>query len=78
MLTYVVVLSLGGRTQLNKLKEDGMNVSLWLSSLASFCGHLAKSYSGIQVSWGGRRAQAASRDEDILKSWDKPEAPINF
>ena len=49
MLTYVVVLSLGGRTQLSKLKEDGMNVSLWLSSLAAFCGHLAKSYTGVQI-----------------------------
>jgi hypothetical protein len=49
VLTYVVVLSLGGRTQLSKLKEDGMNVSLWLSSLAALCGHLAKSYTGIQI-----------------------------
>ena len=33
-----------------KLKDDGQNVSLWLSALASFCGHLAKKYAGIELS----------------------------
>ena len=32
-----------------KLKEDGQNVSLWLSSLASVAGQLVKRYPGIEV-----------------------------
>ena len=39
VLEYVVIerLAQGGR---DKLKEDGLNVSDWLQSLASFWGHL--------------------------------------
>ena len=47
-LTFVIVEKLAeGR---EKLKDDGQNVSLWLSALASFCGHLAKKYAGIELS----------------------------
>lgn len=39
ILEYVVIerLALGGR---DKLKDDGLNLSDWLQSLASFWGHL--------------------------------------
>ena len=47
-MTFVIVEKLAeGR---EKLKDDGQNVSLWLSALASFCGHLAKKYAGIELS----------------------------
>ena len=48
VLTFVVIEKLAeGR---EKLKDDGQNVSLWLSALATFCGHLAKKYSAIELS----------------------------
>ena len=48
VLTFVVIEKLAeGR---EKLKDDGQNVSLWLSALATFCGHLAKKYAGIELS----------------------------
>jgi THO complex subunit 2 len=47
VLTFVVIEKLAeGR---EKLKDDGQNVSLWLSALATFCGHLAKKYAGIEL-----------------------------
>lgn len=49
VLTYCVVVFTGGRGQLAKLKQDGINVSLWLSSLASFCGHLTRKYPGVEL-----------------------------
>ena len=48
VLTFVIIEKLAeGR---EKLKDDGQNVSLWLSALATFCGHLAKKYSAIELS----------------------------
>jgi THO complex subunit 2 len=48
VLTFVITEKLAeGR---EKLKDDGQNVSLWLSALATFCGHLAKKYQGIELS----------------------------
>lgn len=46
ILEYVVVerLAQGGR---EKLKEDGLNLSDWLQSLASFWGHLYASFTII-------------------------------
>ena len=32
-----------------RLKEDGLNVSLWMQSLSSFCGNLYKKYPGIEL-----------------------------
>ncbi|BBM99302.1 THO complex subunit 2 [Marchantia polymorpha subsp. ruderalis] len=48
VLEYVVIerLAQGGR---EKLKEDGLNVSDWLQSLASFWGHLCKKYPSMEL-----------------------------
>ncbi|XP_021832088.1 THO complex subunit 2 isoform X1 [Prunus avium] len=48
VLEYVVIerLAQGGR---DKLKEDGLNVSDWLQSLASFWGHLCKKYPSMEL-----------------------------
>lgn len=47
-LEYVVIerLAQGGR---EKLKEDGLNLSDWLQSLASFWGHLCKKYPSMEL-----------------------------
>lgn len=46
ILEYVVIerLAQGGR---EKLKDDGLNLSDWLQSLASFWGHLYESFSPL-------------------------------
>ncbi|WJX48474.1 THO complex subunit 2 [Trifolium repens] len=48
ILEYVVIerLAFGGR---DKLKDDGLNVSDWLQSLASFWGHLCKKYPSMEL-----------------------------
>ncbi|KAJ4960752.1 hypothetical protein NE237_020662 [Protea cynaroides] len=48
VLEYVVIerLAQGGR---DKLKDDGLNVSDWLQSLASFWGHLCKKYPSMEL-----------------------------
>ncbi|KAK4484104.1 hypothetical protein RD792_011324 [Penstemon davidsonii] len=48
ILEYVVIerLAQGGR---EKLKEDGLNLSDWLQSLASFWGHLCKKYPSMEL-----------------------------
>lgn len=48
VLEYVVIerLAQGGR---DKLKEDGLNLSDWLQSLASFWGHLCKKYPSMEL-----------------------------
>ncbi|KAJ7559201.1 hypothetical protein O6H91_04G074300 [Diphasiastrum complanatum] len=48
VLEYVVLerLAQGGR---EKLKEDGLNLSDWLQSLASFWGHLCKKYPSMEL-----------------------------
>ncbi|KAL2518582.1 THO complex subunit 2 [Abeliophyllum distichum] len=48
ILEYVVVerLAQGGR---EKLKDDGLNLSDWLQSLASFWGHLCKKYPSMEL-----------------------------
>ncbi|CAM6089899.1 unnamed protein product [Calypogeia fissa] len=48
VLEYVVIerLAQAGR---DKLKEDGLNVSDWLQSLASFWGHLCKKYPSMEL-----------------------------
>ncbi|KEH24624.1 THO complex subunit 2 [Medicago truncatula] len=48
ILEYVVIerLALGGR---DKLKDDGINLSDWLQSLASFWGHLCKKYPSMEL-----------------------------
>ncbi|XP_078433738.1 THO2 [Wolffia australiana] len=48
ILEYVVIerLSQGGR---DKLKEDGLNLSDWLQSLALFWGHLCKKYPSMEL-----------------------------
>ncbi|MCO5571108.1 hypothetical protein L7F22_024840 [Adiantum nelumboides] len=48
ILEYVVIerLAQGGR---DKLKEDGLNLSDWLQSLASFWGHLCKKYPSMEL-----------------------------
>ncbi|CAN6478957.1 unnamed protein product [Victoria cruziana] len=48
MLEYVVIerLAQGGR---EKLKDDGLNLSDWLQSLASFWGHLCKKYPSMEL-----------------------------
>ncbi|KAL3684910.1 hypothetical protein R1sor_002932 [Riccia sorocarpa] len=48
VLEYVVIerLAQGGR---EKLKDDGLNVSDWLQSLASFWGHLCKKYPSMEL-----------------------------
>ena len=32
-----------------RLKDDGLNVSLWMKSLSSFCGNLYKKYPTIEL-----------------------------
>ena len=32
-----------------RLKDDGLNVSLWMQSLSSFCGNLYKKYPNIEL-----------------------------
>ncbi|KAI0514027.1 hypothetical protein KFK09_010060 [Dendrobium nobile] len=48
ILEYVVIerLAQGGR---EKLKDDGLNLSDWLQSLASFWGHLCKKYPSMEL-----------------------------
>lgn len=48
VLEYVVIerLAQSGR---DKLKDDGLNVSDWLQSLASFWGHLCKKYPSMEL-----------------------------
>ncbi|XP_031492162.1 THO complex subunit 2 isoform X2 [Nymphaea colorata] len=48
MLEYVVIerLAQGGR---EKIKDDGLNLSDWLQSLASFWGHLCKKYPSMEL-----------------------------
>ncbi|KAI4313667.1 hypothetical protein L6164_026626 [Bauhinia variegata] len=48
ILEYVVMerLALAGR---DKLKDDGLNLSDWLQSLASFWGHLCKKYPSMEL-----------------------------
>ncbi|XP_038684183.1 THO complex subunit 2 isoform X4 [Tripterygium wilfordii] len=48
ILEYVAIerLALGGR---DKLKDDGLNLSDWLQSLASFWGHLCKKYPSMEL-----------------------------
>ncbi|KAM7467402.1 hypothetical protein LguiB_014964 [Lonicera macranthoides] len=48
ILEYVVIerLAFGGR---EKLKDDGLNLSDWLQSLASFWGHLCKKYPSMEL-----------------------------
>ncbi|EEF34845.1 tho2 protein, putative [Ricinus communis] len=48
ILEYVVIerLAQGGR---DKLKDDGLNLSDWLQSLASFWGHLCKKYPSMEL-----------------------------
>ncbi|GAB2226287.1 hypothetical protein Drorol1_Dr00022088 [Drosera rotundifolia] len=48
VLEYVVIerLAQAGR---DKLKEDGLNLSDWLQSLASFWGHLCKKYPSMEL-----------------------------
>lgn len=48
VLEYVVIerLAQGGR---EKLKDDGLNLSDWLQSLASFWGHLCKKYPSMEL-----------------------------
>lgn len=48
VLEYVVIerLAQGGR---DKLKEDGLNLSDWLQSLAFFWGHLCKKYPSMEL-----------------------------
>ncbi|OVA14452.1 THO complex [Macleaya cordata] len=48
VLEYVVIerLAQGGR---DKLKDDGLNLSDWLQSLASFWGHLCKKYPSMEL-----------------------------
>jgi THO complex subunit 2 len=33
----------------SRLKEDGLNVSVWMQSLSSFCGNLYKKYPSIEL-----------------------------
>ncbi|KAK3257881.1 hypothetical protein CYMTET_33047 [Cymbomonas tetramitiformis] len=50
VLTYSVIVNLAqSNSSRNKLKEDGMNVSLWLQSLAAFCGHVTRKYPAFHL-----------------------------
>ncbi|XP_062207878.1 THO complex subunit 2-like isoform X2 [Phragmites australis] len=48
ILQYIVIerLAQGGR---EKLKDDGLNLSDWLQSLASFWGHLCKKHNAVEL-----------------------------
>ncbi|CAM8983263.1 unnamed protein product [Rhodiola kirilowii] len=48
ILEYVVIERLAQRGR-PKLKEDGLNLSDWLQSLASFWGHLCKKYPSMEL-----------------------------
>jgi len=47
VLTFVLIEALAkSRT---RLKQDGTNISMWLSSLATFCGLVSKKYNGFEL-----------------------------
>ena len=46
VLSYVVLAQLSTPSK-DRLKQDGLNVSLWMHSLSSFCGNLYKKYVGV-------------------------------
>jgi len=48
VLTYMLLSHLSSPSK-TRLKEDGLNVSLWMQSLSSFCGNLYKKYPGIEL-----------------------------
>jgi len=48
VIAFVVIEHLASPGR-DKLKDDGMHVSSWLQSLAVFCGHLWKKYTGVQL-----------------------------
>ena len=48
VLSYIVLSHLASPTK-ERLKDDGLNVSLWMQSLSSFCGNLYKKYPSIEL-----------------------------
>ena len=48
VLSYVVLAQLATPSK-DRLKQDGLNVSLWMQSLSSFCGNLYKKYPSIEL-----------------------------
>lgn len=48
VLSYVMLANLSDPEK-TRLKEDGLNVSLWMQSLSSFCGNLYKKYPTIEM-----------------------------
>ena len=48
VLSYVILTQLASPSK-ERLKEDGLNVSLWMQSLSSFCGNLYKKYPSVEL-----------------------------
>ena len=48
VLSYVMLAQLATPSK-DRLKQDGLNVSLWMQSLSSFCGNLYKKYPSIEL-----------------------------
>jgi len=48
VLTYIILSHLASPTK-ERLKDDGLSVSLWMQSLSSFCGNLYKKYPTIEL-----------------------------
>ena len=47
-LTYIILSHLAS-TSKDRLKDDGLHVSLWMQSLSSFCGNLYKKHPNIEL-----------------------------
>ena len=48
VLSYVMLAQLSTPSK-DRLKQDGLNVSLWMHSLSSFCGNLYKKYPSVEL-----------------------------
>ena len=48
VLSFVILSHLASPSK-TQLKDDGLNVSLWMQSLSSFCGNLYKKYPSIEL-----------------------------
>ena len=48
VLTFIILSHLAS-PQKTQMKTDGLNVSMWMQSLSSFCGNLYKKYPSIEL-----------------------------
>ena len=48
VLSFTILTHLASPTK-TRLKDDGLNVSLWMQSLSSFCGNLYKKYPSVEL-----------------------------